>query len=113
MNTRTTSRSVTFKHPFFLSGFEALQAAGTYVIDVDEVAIEDVSFLAWRRVSTLMQVCVHGATEQRTIDPAELDEALERDAAGLEPKRVPHSLVPGSGNGEAAQRVKTRLVRRR
>lgn len=86
MSTRTTSRSVTFKHPFFLNGFDALQAAGRYVIDVDEEMIANLSFPAWRRVSTLMQISVHGATEHRTIDPAELDEALERDAAGLEPK---------------------------
>ena len=113
MSTRTTSRSVTFKHPFFLNGFDALQAAGTYVIDIDEVAIENVSFPAWRRVATLMQVSVHGATEHRTIDAAELDEALERDAAGLEPANLPASLVPGCAEREAAQRVKTRLVRRR
>jgi hypothetical protein len=113
MSTRTTSRSVTFRHPFFLNGFDALQAAGTYVIDIDEVAIENLSFPAWRRVSTLMQISVHGATESRTIDPAELDEALERDVAGLEPKNLPASLVPGNAKGETAQRVKTRLVRRR
>jgi hypothetical protein len=109
MTTRTTSRSVTFQHPFFLNGFDALQAAGTYVIDVDEQSIEDLSFLAWRRVSTLMRISVHGATEHHTIDPAELDEALERDAAGLEPKNLPASPA----TRDAAQRVKTRLVRRR
>lgn len=82
MNRRTTSRSVTFHRPFILTGFDALQPAGTYVVDVDEEEIDAVSFLAFRRVSTQIQLSPRpGVTEYRSIDPVELDEALLRDAA--------------------------------
>lgn len=85
MSRRTTSRSVTFKRPFILSGFDAVQAAGTYIVDVDEEEIENLSFLAYKRVSTQMQVSARGVIEHRFIDPTELDEALLRDAAQQEP----------------------------
>jgi hypothetical protein len=103
MTTRSTSRSVTFRRPFTLEGFDAAQAAGTYVIDVEEEVIESLSFPAYRRLSTQMQVPSNGATEYRTINPAELDEALMRDAE--EPRSGPTSST--------AQGTKTRLVKRR
>jgi hypothetical protein len=101
MTTRSTSRSVTFRRPFTLEGFDTAQAAGTYVIDVEEEVIENLSFPAYRRLSTQMRVTSQGATEFRPINPVELDEALMRDAE--EPKADPSS----------AQSVKTRLVKRR
>ena len=79
MTMRTTSRSVTFRHPFILGGFDTALAAGTYVVEVEEEAIESVSFPAYRRISTQMKVSALGGTEYRSIDPAELDEALLRD----------------------------------
>lgn len=84
MARRTTSRSVTFQRPFILTGFDAVQPAGTYVVDIDEEEIENLSFLAYTRVSTQMQVSGRGVTEHRFIDPTELDEALLRDAAQQE-----------------------------
>jgi hypothetical protein len=112
MSTRSRSRSVTFRRPFFLTGFEAEQAAGTYVINVEEEAIEDVSFPAFRRVSTQMQVPSLGATEHRLINPAELDEALAQDALEQAPQTGSVSSRPAPEKRELAQKVKTRLVRR-
>jgi hypothetical protein len=47
---RTKQTVVEFKHGFVLSGFDALQPAGSYHVDVDEEEIEGLSFLAYRRV---------------------------------------------------------------
>jgi hypothetical protein len=110
MSRRTTSRSVTFRRPFILSGFEAVQAAGTYVIDVEDEAIESLSFLASRRTSTQMRISALGATEHRTIDPAELDKALLRDAAQPEGGAV--SPMEESLKREKADKVRARLATR-
>jgi hypothetical protein len=99
---------VTFLRPFILTGFDAVQAAGTYIIDIDEEPIEGLSFPAYRRVSTQMQVSARGVIEHRFIDPAELDEALARDAAQQEP------LVRRNKAREGARgMLKSRLSRRR
>jgi hypothetical protein len=103
MTIRTKSRSVTFRRPFILGGFEAVQPAGTYVIDVDEEQIENISFPAFRRVSTQMQIPGLGTIEHRAIDPAELDEALIRDAA------QPEKLV----SPPAKRQIMRRMLRSR
>jgi hypothetical protein len=112
MSTRSTSRSIVFRRPFILGGFEAVQAAGTYVIDVEEEAIEDLSFPAFRRLSTQMRIPTLGGFEHRFINPVELDEALLRDAAQDEPQSGPASPVAQSMKREKAQRAKARLVKR-
>ena len=108
MPRRTTSRSVTFRRPFILTGFDAVQPAGTYTIDVDEEEIENLSFLAYKRVSTQIQLPSLGRTEYHPIDPAELDEALLRDAAQKEP------AAPQSAKRKIAQRMLvSRFAKRR
>ena len=84
MATRTSSKQVTFRRPFLLSGFEGLQPAGTYTIDTEEELIDALSFSAWKRVATVMQVTRGGATEYLPVDPNELSEALLRDGAQLD-----------------------------
>ena len=79
MTMRTTARSVTFRGPFVLKGLDGVQPAGTYTVETDEEAIE-ASFLAYRRVATLMHVYKAGVTEVFPVDPVELDAALLRDA---------------------------------
>ncbi len=113
MTTRTTSRSVTFRRPFIMGGFDAIQAAGTYVIDVEEETIEGLSFPAFRRLSTQMRIYTLGTTEHRFINPVELDEALLRDAAQQEPQSGPASPMGESSKREKAQRVKAQLAIRR
>jgi hypothetical protein len=112
MSTRSVSRSITFRRPFILGGFEAVQPAGTYVIDVEEEAIENLSFPAFRRLSTQMRIPTLGGFEHRFINPVELDEAQFRDAAQDEPQSGPASSTAQSMKREKAQRVKTRLVKR-
>jgi len=81
MTVRINSRQVTFRRPFFLSGFEAPQPAGTYMVDTEEELLEALSFPVWRRAATIMQLPRAGATEYRPINPDELNEALVLDEA--------------------------------
>ena len=86
MTTRTTSKTVTFAHPFTLEGIEGVVPAGSYVVDTDEETIDSVSFVAWRRTTTLIHVPVGGATQTYAIDPEDLEASLFTDAsAAVEP----------------------------
>jgi len=83
MTIRTTTKNVIFHYPFILSGLDERQPAGTYQIETDDELMEDVSFLAYRRVSTLIHL--HATrerpdiTQTMTVDPDELELALARD----------------------------------
>lgn len=81
---RMTHKTVTFAHPFHLSGFDDLFPPGSYVVDTTEELIESVSFTAYRRVSTDLHLkCKHnGMMVDRilTISPIDLDFALRQDA---------------------------------
>jgi hypothetical protein len=83
--TRSRSKSIVFAKPFFLKGIDRVLSAGEYRVVTDEELIEGISFPVYRRVSTM--IFVPGTTpgtssiEMVTIDPLELQAALERDAA--------------------------------
>jgi hypothetical protein len=78
--------SVTFSRPFSLVDVAGIQPAGTYRVQTVEVTIDNLSFLAYRRVSTTIELPGVGAGSSRrqvvTIDPLELDAALKRDGSG-------------------------------
>ena len=80
MTTRTTRKTVTFRQPFALGGVDGVQAAGAYEVATDEEMIEGVSFPAWRRMATMIQLRRNGDTQLYRIDPVELDASLLRDA---------------------------------
>lgn len=84
MATRTTSRTVAFSRPFMLSGIGGMQPAGTYTVETDEELVQEISFPVYRRTATLMLLPPQpgGAVlaQIATIDPLELEVALERDA---------------------------------
>jgi hypothetical protein len=44
MTTRTTSKSVTFAHPFLLKGVDRILGAGDYRVVTDEELIQELSF---------------------------------------------------------------------
>ena len=83
---RTTRMSVTFSSPFSLVDVDGIQPAGTYRIQTADVTLDNLSFLAYRRVSTTIEVPGVGAASSRrqvvTIDPLELEAALKRDRPG-------------------------------
>ena len=84
MLTRSHEKILTFNKPFMLKGVDRELPAGSYRVTTDEELIEGLSFPAYRRVATMM--FVHGlngsSVEMVTVDPAELQAAHERDAAG-------------------------------
>ena len=85
MTLRTHRETLTFAHPFTLSGAEDIQAPGTYMVQTDEELLEGLSFLAYRRVATVIFVPLrHGGPDSLqaiTVDPRELAAALERDGS--------------------------------
>jgi hypothetical protein len=83
MERRTTTETVIFRHPFRLTGFERDEAPGIYTIEVEQEALDTLTRVAWRHISTTIRLRRHGATECVPIDPVELRDArdLDRDAA--------------------------------
>jgi len=86
MNLRTTSRMITFRRPFVLDGLDETQPAGTYTVQTDEEPIEGLSFLAYRRVATVIFLPLRregsGSFQAIPVTPEALDAALAQDASG-------------------------------
>jgi hypothetical protein len=85
MATRTSEKTVTFSHPFLLKGVDRILAAGEYRVVTDEELIEQLSFPVYRRVATMIFVPADAqntsSVEMVSIDPRDLQEAQDRDAA--------------------------------
>ena len=83
MTIRTTRKTITFRRPFSLSAIDEVQPSGTYTVDTDEEPIYGLSFLAYRRVATLLHLPSTssrvGVTELVTVNPLELEAALKAD----------------------------------
>jgi hypothetical protein len=83
MTVRTTSRTVTFVHPFNLSGTDEVQPAGTYTVETDEELLQASSIPAYRRIATLLRLERITRTVMTQIvetNPVELAGALALDA---------------------------------
>ena len=84
MTTRVTSKAVVFSRPFVLNEADGEQPPGIYTVETEQEPLDIASILAYRRVSTVMhRYDLHatgGFIRFVTIDPAELDAALARDA---------------------------------
>jgi hypothetical protein len=87
VTTRTSSKTLVFRHPFKLSGADDIQPAGNYVVETDEQRL-DTSFPAYRRIATLIRLPgTPGSAEVGrvvAIDPAELDAVVAQDAVSPE-----------------------------
>jgi hypothetical protein len=55
MTVRTTSKTVTFMHPFSLTRTDEVQPAGTYTVKTDEELLQPSSLPAYRRIATLLR----------------------------------------------------------
>ena len=82
MTMRTTTDTVTFHRPFYLKGVDRLLPPANYRVVTDEELIEGLSFSAYRRTSTVIFVPAEFgcAVEMVTIDPSDLQAAMDRDA---------------------------------
>jgi hypothetical protein len=82
MSERTTETTVTFKHAFMLGSFDTAQPAGTYRLVIDEEEIIGLSFVAFRRTSTVLHVPASDSKHQQAFptDSREIEAALEADA---------------------------------
>ena len=68
-----------------LAGLDEVLPAGDYSVETEEELIEGISYAAYRRTSTLLLLHAEAGhprlARALTIDPVELDAALERDLA--------------------------------
>ncbi len=85
MTTRTSNKTVFFARPFLLKGVDRLLPAGDYRVATDEELIQELSFPVYRRVATMIFVPAESrhpsSVERVSIDPRDLQEAQDRDAA--------------------------------
>jgi hypothetical protein len=82
MSLRTTSRTITFS----LDGLDEIQPAGSYTVQTDEEPLEGLSFLAYRRVATMIFLPLShrgtGSFQAIPVTPEALEAALAQDASG-------------------------------
>lgn len=85
MRMRTSKKTVTFRRPFVLGGFNEELPAGAYTVETDEELLEGISFPVYRRILTVIHLPAKpgypGLTQTVAADPNELDAALMRDQA--------------------------------
>lgn len=90
MTMRTKRTTVIFVRPFLVKDIGRILPAGEYEVLTDEELIEGLSFPVYRRVSTMIIVPAPAprtsSVEMLTVDPRELQAALDRDAATHEPQ---------------------------
>lgn len=83
MTSRTTKSTVTFKHQFNLSSLDGPQPAGTYRFITESEEIPGLSFIAYRRTSTMLHLPAltagEGKTQVFSVDRDELEAALKAD----------------------------------
>jgi hypothetical protein len=85
MTERISHATVTFAHPFSLLGVDEPLPQGDYAITVTEEQIDGISFVAYRRVATTIEIQsskTFNTTRQVVdVEPSDLEAALKRDAA--------------------------------
>jgi len=85
MTTRTSSKILNFEHPFIIGTLTELQPAGSYRVDTEEELIEGLSFVAYKRISTVIHLHskskLKTLTRALTITPKDLDIAVRKDKA--------------------------------
>jgi len=82
---RTRRETVTFAHPFTSPEVEGAQPAGAYTVETDEEPIEGLSFMAYRRVATVIFLPLarggQGSFQAVPVDPPALEAAIAADKA--------------------------------
>jgi len=97
MERRTTSKLITFRKPFTLSGLDAIQPPGAYTVLTEEEMLDALSFVGWHQISTTLVLQRNGGVEYAAVDPQELREALVRDGdQGTDPPAAPSQAASGN-----------------
>lgn len=77
--------TVTFARPFVLDEIDSELPAGTYRVETEEESLDNVSFIAYRRLATHFfvpsQPGVSSTAQMWMIHPKGLERALSRDKA--------------------------------
>jgi hypothetical protein len=83
MTIRSRRETVTFKRPFLIKGIDRVLPPGSYKVITDEEMIDGLSFAAFRRVATLIEVPaeVGRATQLISIGSVDLSDAQRIDAS--------------------------------
>ena len=83
MTIRTSSKFVIFNHPFKIGMLSEFQPAGSYQVDTDEELIEGLSFVAYKRILTIIHLHsknkLKSLTRALTISAKDLEIALQKD----------------------------------
>lgn len=102
MENRTTSKLVTFRRPFTLSGLDGIQPSGSYKVMIEEEMLDTLFSIGWRQTGCLIVLHQNGGEEHVPIDPQELREALVRDGdQGTDPPASPSVAVSRHGRGRS------------
>lgn len=97
MESRTTSKLVTFRKPFTLSGLDGIQPPGTYTVLTEEAMLDTLSFAGWRQIGCVIILPHGGSEEHAPIEPQELREALVHDGdQGTDPPASPSVAISRS-----------------
>lgn len=85
MTTRMVTSMVTFNRPFVLDEIDSELPAGTYRVETEEETLDNISFIAYRRVATHFfapsRPGVSSTAQMWMIHPRGLERALSRDKA--------------------------------
>lgn len=78
---RSTRQSIVFSRPFRLENVDGVQPAGAYEVETVERLLDQLSFVAFVRVSTTIALVDRdtGARQVNEIDPGNLADALRLD----------------------------------
>lgn len=83
MDTRDSSETIVFRHPFVLRAGNGVQAAGRYVVHLEEEALDGLSFQAWRcKTMTISRDDGGGVREALPLTTTELAALRAEDGRG-------------------------------
>jgi hypothetical protein len=84
MSERTIETEITFAHSFVLNSLMVPLEAGTYRLIVDEEEIEGLSFSAFRRTNTQLEIPAigtdSGSRQRLHVSSQEIETALAKDS---------------------------------
>lgn len=112
MIVRTRETTITFDHSFHLNEAECDLPPGTYRLVIDEEQLPDLSFIAYRRIATMLHTpaiaAPQGRSECLSVNAVQLDAALLKDQQQSAKERdapsaaaAPLMEVPPAGNLDA------------